>query len=505
VSSIRNIENRLSALAQEQREAVDGFAPVLQKAQADRSAAEGALRRAAETMVVTSDDDRYAALTRAAKAGGSTQDFTALVKQRTQEDAANRAERSDLEKKWGSKEQVEAKAGELKQEINLIDSARAEIMPEIAAFDATTQKIQKHNTKFPKAPISEETNASYKKFRTGRFLLWLTFINRGPHDAYRVVHEFTKTHGDYYEKSRGIAKVRQNEGKLETDEAAKQTSFNEEMTVDRRMIQLDNSYRGPEGIAREVRGLVHDLLLQSPAFAQGLIDELKSEPAREAAVASAKERALGTLYSTLQAQQSQAQSMLTQLQDPIEYLQGVLDKVGGDDVYFDISGLERNLAHVQRISRAAARDGEEALSTLGSYAPAAGDGAAAIDKAVKNLAVVPAGDARLSLDFTSLKSSVSEAVDAYEREQRRLAELARLAAIAAQEAAAREEAARQRSSTFNEQSRRDDIGEQSAPVEPRQTEFRENREDIGRGSQGIEEREPPRNDKISDGNDGIEP
>jgi hypothetical protein len=277
-------------------------------------------------------------------------------------------------------------------------------------------------------------------------------------------------------------------------------------------------------MASSIRSMVADLALKSLSFCQHLVTEVKGADAEATVVNTIKAAQLGAIVSTVSTQLSEANSTLTRLQDAEQYLGSAVGRVGSETVYFDDDGAERVVTHAARNAKTTANDAIEAVAAISGYAPAAGADGAAIQSALQHSASLSVKDASTSLDFSHLKTSVGNAVDAYEREQQRIREeqerIARAAALlAAQQEAAREaerEAERLRNQQnvtpgFNQQSRRDDIDTGSTGIQA--SPFQQNREDIGNGNFGISNQNDDisngntgiKNDDISQGNDGIAP
>lgn len=436
-STIREIQEKLQELASAQASAVQSLQSAVDNVRTDKTAASRLLESNVNALVIVDDKDRYVALTSAAqKAGaGPAHDYTAVVAEWTQQDAANRAERKQLEEKWGPRQQVHEAAVALKEEIDITRSALGDLRPEIEAFDATTAKIKAHNEKYkgdPKAVITGENHDGFEKFRLWPFVKWAAgwLFGKwgGEHNAYRAIGSYTRQYGDYYEKAALISGMRRNEEKLEKDRQQKQARYEELSAVVNRMSSLDSTYLGSEGIARGIRGRVHGLFLESVQFGANVMDEVKGGNAQDAALAAAKIRRLAKLAQTAEKQHRNADTTLGQLRTPSEYLEKSLPKVGDERIFFDMNGVETSIGAAIRAARNTVREINSASDGMDEYKAAPGTGLAAMEKALDGLGSVEIKDNALGIDFSDLTASVKKAVKAYDDEQERLERLRREAA-----------------------------------------------------------------------------
>ena len=129
--SIRSVHNYLDGLSDSQKDVVGKIDAAIKNVQSDKSSAVRLLQSAVQSLVITSDTERYAALTQASKASGEGTNYTTLVEAWTHDDKVNREEKTTLEETWGKRDQVHHEADVLKNGeygINEILEWRAELI-----------------------------------------------------------------------------------------------------------------------------------------------------------------------------------------------------------------------------------------------------------------------------------------------------------------------------------------------------------------------------------------
>jgi len=429
-ATIISIKSSIDKLIGKQEAVVASFDAAAKNVTSDLGKALDAVDAAAHAIVIADDADRYAALSRAAKDARIGHDFTAIVADWTQKDADNRKERAALEEKWGTRQEVAHKAAEVKEGIELIASALAEISPEIAQFDVTSKKIKDHNEKYkgkPKLQVTPESYENYSKFGwkgVGRFLLWLVGY-RGPHRAYKVVSEYSKQFGNYYEDALEIADRRKNEKKLQGEQAAKQEQYDELTGIGRRMATLDGSYRGSQGIARDIGGIIEKSVLASADFVKNLLRDVPGHEADVIALNTLKAASLSTLAATVKTQASLAGGTLQKLNEPGPTLEAGVKVVGNESINFDIQPLARMAAEAARSGGAAAAALSSASDSLELLTAPPNTDYDTLQAMVGKLGSVSVAQTQIAFSFGTLERNVNSEIEAYEAEQRRLAEIER--------------------------------------------------------------------------------
>ncbi|MBU0860073.1 MAG: hypothetical protein KJ667_09050, partial [Alphaproteobacteria bacterium] len=445
--SIRSIHSTLDNLHDLQGDIIQSVAGEISRVDADVSVALQTLRSAVKALVPTGDDERYAALTRAAKEAGVDEDFTVKVAAWTAADERNRTERTTLEKDWGTRSAVAEKTGVLKEELDIIQTALKEVSPEIVAFDETLAKINAHNEQYPKAQVTEENHDGFETFKLGRFLLWLTFLNRGPHKAYQVVSTYNNVYGDFYEDARAIAGLRENEKKLQETQDEKTKAYEQHSAVGNRMDTLDNDYRGPDGIARDIAQIVAGLVQKNPAFAESLCQQVPTDESRTAALSAAKVRSFGKVRDFLENESDQLRVAYEDLERPLSTLQRAMSDVGSNNIWYDTSDVENAVSRGIKVTNGAIRDAEKARAAIDDTTLTEKFNLARAENTMLAHATgLSAKGNELNLDFGDLERKVRNEVEEYEAEQRRRREAERRAREA-QEAAAR--AAREAAARMN--------------------------------------------------------
>lgn len=428
--SINEANVELQVLIRTQDAVVDTLAAAAKNVASDKQKASDGLTAGIRAIVRADDADRYAALARAAKDDGASYNFTAVVADWAQKDIDNRKERAALEEKWGSRQEVAHKAAEVKEGIDLIASALAEISPEIAQFDITSGKIKKHNEQYkdkPKLQINPDSYDNYSKFGwkgVGRFLLWLVGY-RGPHRAYKVVSEYNKNFGNYYDDALEIADRRKNEKKLQGEQATKQAEYDNLSAIGNRMSTLDRTYRGSQGIARDIGSLALDLVLKSTRFVRNLLSEVPGAEADQIALNSLKLASLAPLETLAASQYNNAKATLASLKTPLDTFRDAMDEVGNEHINYDFNTLKNGLDKAARSGRAAAAVINGASDTVDAFQSSPNAAYDSVKASVEKVTAVRPAEVQLIADLSGLESKVSNKLEEYRAEQRRLAEIER--------------------------------------------------------------------------------
>ncbi len=429
--SINEANVELQVLIRTQDAVVDLLTATAKNVASDKQKASEGLSAGVRAIVRADDADRYAALTRASKDDGASYNFTAVVADWVQKDIDNRKERASLEEKWGTRQEVAHKAAEVKEGIDLIASALAEISPEIAQFDVTSGKIKKHNEKYkdkPKLQINQDSYDNYSKFGwkgVGRFLLWLVGY-RGPHRAYKVVSEYNKNFGNYYDDALEIADRRKNEKKLQGEQATKQAEYDNLSAIGNRMSTLDRTYRGSQGIARDIGGLVLDLVSKSARFVRNLLSEVPGAEADQIALNALKVASLAPLETLVNAHYKNAKETLTSLQSPLDTFRDAIDEVGTEHISYDFGTLKSGIDKAARSGRTAAAAINGASDTIETFQSSPNAAYDSVKASVDKVTSIRPGEVQLIADLSGLESKVSSKLEEYRAEQRRLAEIERL-------------------------------------------------------------------------------
>jgi hypothetical protein len=329
----------------------------------------------------------------------------------------------------------------------------------------------------------------------GRFLLWLTFINRGPHKAYKIVSAYNNEYGDFYEDARDIAKLRENEKALLGSKTEKEGVRDQLTAIGSRMDTLDGSYRGPDGIARDVAGIVAREVKDDPAFAAALCQAVPGDETRTAALSAIKIRAFDRVKSFLNTELEQVKATLTDLRRPLDNLQNALGRVGGNNIYYDVDDAESAINRGVRVTREAVRDAEGAREAIAGYEVRGTTfNADRAENEINRYADLNARGNEIDLDFSDLERKVDNEVEDYEREQARIREQQRLAR---ERAAAEARAAREALERLN--SRR---STPTASIDFGSSSRSSSSGGLSRGTGGIASRS---NDSVSRGTSGIKP
>lgn len=488
--SIRNIHATLNSFVELQSDVVSAFNAELQNLETDIRSSARTLSQHAEALVLVENNERYAALTRAARKSGSGENLSALVEAWTQQDLANREERKALDKTWGALQEVAQKSSVLRTEISEINKALEEISPEVRAFEETTQKIKEHNRKYPSSPITEENHDAYEKFSLGRWCLWaLRFGMYGPHKAYQLISAYDKKYGDYYEDAQQAVINKENEKKLQAQVAEKEKAAEQLETVMQKMQSLDGSYKGAEKIANDVRAMVV-ALYRKEGFAEAVFGEIADDHARLALLAQGKLHAFAKILEVLSSQKQQAETTLRNMKEPLVLMEGRTAAIGDNQLFVDITGMEGMLQQAAKASRQTIREAQRARDAVDDYALPQTEPAQHLQDVSRILmsnAKITVQDNRLTFDLSALKSGIKQAIEVYEAEQRRIAEERRRreeearrvqeAALAAARAAARAAEARRSASISSRSS--SSIGGGFGGISGRSS------SSIGGGSRGI--------------------
>lgn len=428
--SINEANVELQVLIRTQDAVVDTLAAAAKNVASDKQKASEGLAAGVRAIVRADDADRYAALSRAAKDDGASYNFTAVVADWVQKDIDNRKERAALEEKWGTRQEVAHKAAEVKEGIDLIASALAEISPEIAQFDVTSGKIKKHNEQYkdkPKLQINQDSYDNYSKFGwkgVGRFLLWLVGY-RGPHRAYKVVSEYNKQFGNYYDDALEITERRKNEKKLQGEQALKQAEYDNLNAIGNRMSTLDRTYRGSQGIARDIGGLVLDLVSKSARFVRNLLSDVPGAEADQIALNSLKLASLAPLETIVAAHHRNAKATLSSLQSPLDTFRDAIDEVGSEHISYDFDTLKNGIDKAARSGRTAAAAINSASDAIETFQPAPNAAYDDIKGSVDKITAIRPAEVQLIADLSGLESKVANKLEEYRAEQRRLAEIER--------------------------------------------------------------------------------
>lgn len=433
--TIREIHDDLEELIALQKSIAEDFATEIKKVQSEKDVTTQELRVAVKALIPAGDAQRYEDITRAAKEAGAEFDCAALVKRWTKEDETNRAERAALEAQWGTRAQVAEKAAREKETLDVTTQALGEISTEVTEFDKTTANIKAHNAKYPKNQITEESHDGYENTNALRWLGYWTVRPwwGGAHAAYLALGTYTKDNRDYYEYATEVATMRKTQEGLQTQAAEQQRVYEEIAGVSQRMGHLDSAYRGPEGIAREVRSMVSDFLVKDDDFALILNDHMKSAEARAIAVAVAKIRTFDLMTEDLGRQHKHASDTTADLNRPMETLEGALSRVGNERIDFNMEAVEQAVNKAVKISRATIREAQATLQSVDGYDPAPGTTFFEMERELRALGKMEFKSNALDLNFSDLEDMVGREVRAYEREQQRQREAAERAAREARE------------------------------------------------------------------------
>lgn len=428
--TVRSVKNTLEEIIDRQESVIRTINAEINQLETEEREEYQELLALVRATVLEADDQRYAELTAAAEAAGVGRNFTQLVAQWREDDTENREERSDLQGKWGTREHVAAETSDAREELGVITEALTEVAKETSAFDEATVKIQAHNERYSEKPqhhITEENHDDYEKFKLGRFLIWcVLFGNYAPHNAHRAIGDYDKEFGDYFEDAAKIAQVRENQEKLGIRQGELKEEFNTLSGIGNRMDTLDNTYRGPGGIARDVRSIVKDIVLQSSEFAQALGQEIGTEATLQIPVTVAKYAVFQELQNVLAEQKKEAQRTLRDLKSPISMLEQAVWKVGNESIYFDMSSIDDAVSRTARISRSSVNKVQSAREKIDAYQATPGTSFYEMKSEISRKADVDIQDNSLDVNMMGLVNAVNQELREYER--RRQAELARQAA-----------------------------------------------------------------------------
>jgi len=450
--TIQEVHDDLENLIKLQKSIVGSFSSQIGKMTSEQEASTQEVQQAVKVLVPTDDHERYAEITHASQQAGADFDCTALVNKWTQEDIANRSERAALEKKWGTRQQVDEKVAKDKETLEITTQALDETVTEITEFDKTTANIEKHNKKYPNNQITEASHDGYEHTSVLRWLGYWTVRPwwGGAHAAYLALGTYTQDNRDYYEYAGEVAKMRKTREGLQEQKEAQTKTYEEIAGVQSRMGHLDGSYKGPEGIAREIRSMVSKFLLKDDDFAAILNDHLKGKEAQGIAVAVAKIRVLGLMKEDLGRQQNRAEATLEDLKRPMDTLENALGRVGGQSIDYNMESIERRVGEAAAVSRASVKQAATVLQEVDAYEPNSGTLFSDMTRELRSIGTIEYPNNSLDLKFGNLEDLVSGEVREYEAEQERRRQAA--AREAERQRKALEDAFKQASQTRNQRS-----------------------------------------------------
>lgn len=434
--TILKVTTKLKEFAETQASAVGSLASAVENVQTDKRKAAALASAGVNALVIADDAVRYTSLTRAAEGNGQQYNFTAVVAQWTDEDSRNREERKKLGDDWGTRQEVGAKVQQIQANIDIHDEALAKVSPEIGLFDKTSQAIREHNELYKDRPSVQITRENHDQWETfggkpgvlgflkgvWRATQWL-FGFKGPFRAYKIMSKYNEKYGDFYEDATDIASLRENEKKLTADRASFQKEHDKYAGIASRMDTLDRTYKGPEGIANGIRGLVAQLVKSSDKFQDGLLSELPGEAAQNAVLGTIKVEHLTALEQKAQKQQAAASSTLEQLRAPLQYLANIPDAVKSESISFSSTNLANNVETAAKASRASARNVNEASDAVDEYRAPQGATREAMERKVQGLSNVNLENNQFLVDLSGVKTAVAAKVQAYEIEQERLRQI----------------------------------------------------------------------------------
>lgn len=431
---IQEIKNTLEELTETQRNSVRNLRAEIEKIDNEASAQIRMAREHISDMVILGDDANYAQLGVLIREAGASYNFPELIAQWREEDKDNRAEHESLVQQHGTQSEVRQRIAGLKADISIVTEALSEMNPEIEAFDEATDKIAAHNQKYPKLEISEGMHDNYENWNFLRWLGYYTFIYRAPHSAYLAIGDYTKQYGDYYEDARDVSKLRANAAAREGELAELNTKHDAESAIDDRMSTLNRLFRGPGGIAGEIRQRIYDFMRTDDDYADILYDKSGNDAAKSAALCLAKADALKALKETMTPFLNNARETARDLDQPMNTLNRVPYAVQNDRVSFDLDTLVSDVRNASRQTRDVEHSAQAARIDMDEFKPSRQQDYASIKRDLAGQAQRGYFDNHLSLNFVSLERAVRRAVDEYEEEQRRIREAERRAEEARREA-----------------------------------------------------------------------
>lgn len=437
-NTIQHISQELEDMAREQRSLLQSVASEKEQLGEAKRVAGKSVTVAAAALLSGNDDARIAQLTEAARMAGLADDFTALAATWKAEDEENRAARTQLENSWGARAAVAEKTAVLKQELDVTASALDEVGPEVKAYDRTQALIDAHNKAYPSSPITEENHDGYEQFNFMRWLKSALYINRGPQNAYRIINEYTKVYGDFYEDAQNIAKLRADAAKLTAEKAERSRAYGEVKAVGEKMDALDASYRGAEGITRGICALVGDRMRDNPEFVAAMAKTIDTPETATMALGVLKIKAFDRLGVRLENLADDIRNVAENVERTQQAIGGDLYRIGGRKVFYNIDNDERALQREEDNVRDYLRTVVESRARIAGYTVGAARDLDAADIALRDASDLTDYVSRVDLDFSALRQAVSNELAEFQREerQRREAEEQARRATAAAAAAA---------------------------------------------------------------------
>lgn len=419
--TIEVVAQKIDRLANLQDKIVNSFFSQIQNVRAERAATEQELEIAARSLVSPDDSQRYARLSRAAQEAGIAANYEALARQWTNDDEQNRLTRASLEGKWGALDEIEEKRIVRKAQLDVVTEALEKTQQEIEVFEDSRAKINEHNETYPKYAITEEPQQGFKSSSFGNKMTYYLIPGKtgnGHHSAYLALTEYKEEFGvDYYEQAKAVKKLRDQVSSLEEQHETAQQAYEEADAGYRQMKELDRAYKGPEGIAEEIRGRIKEALAKNYDFAKMLCERLKTPEALGVALAIAKIRALQDLEENAGTPYVKTKNTLGHLREPEKTLEEAIEKVGRQYVDFDIEKIENAVEKAAVVSRRIIKDVGQALAGINGYQVAENVTFAQLQKDVRALAAFEVGNNTLDIDMDGLKLEVSRNIQSFDASQ----------------------------------------------------------------------------------------
>lgn len=266
----------------------------------EQATAREQMRNEINALIVMDDDTMYAALTRAAQAAGSARDFVKLAQETRAADATNRREFGELTEQWGAQQTIFESIQKNERELRHLKPMLAKITEQIEDHARAARDIDRHNIDYPNAKITAEDHDRYESFS---LLSWMKFWDRGPHHAYKVLGEYTRQHGDYFENAGKIPALEESGKEHAGQIAAREKTLALHSSIHRQMSSLQSNYTGPEKLCRDIRSAVVSLLEQNKNdFASKLLIQTGGK-AHHAVIAFVKNKSFGRMETDLDLQQ----------------------------------------------------------------------------------------------------------------------------------------------------------------------------------------------------------
>jgi hypothetical protein len=332
---------------------------LLETLHAERRRLKSGIRRSETTLsdavneiVIVNNDARYRLLTDIAQSSGVEESYIDTVNQWREADKENRSEKASLEKEWGSKQEVGDLVVEIREELDVTKSANSEVSEEITAWDETTQAIDTHNEKYPKAQITEENHDGYEEFKWGRwfsrYTLGLIFNKyAGPHEAYKIIGPYNESFGDYYEDRLNIYQLHQTQLDIQEKQNEEQAKYDELSSIHKRMEYLDNAYMGPKKIASLIGDWVKQHLLERSLFTENLLDRLETNETLEAVNAVTRLKGYAQLEPYLKKIEAEAEETVRELEEPNRVLTEGNRVVPYESFTFNFAPIIQKLDHAR--------------------------------------------------------------------------------------------------------------------------------------------------------------